>query len=399
MTSQLLAFASGVILTCVIIVTIPGYLLDTTSTPGALTVKTHGLKRGGVVSLCLGALLPWLILKLWSRGGARKSQEAMYGLQHGRLHLQVQTPMWMNMGYWGERGSYKTLAEACRDLLKQVLAEAGFEKEIDLADKRNGTRKKKMLIDLGIGCGEQAIYLMGEGPVGPCDRGWWDEREHCIQFDHYIGITDDATQAGYASKRVEELKLSGKVAGRGGEGNPKCYISIFGADAAIPASWVDNIHASIENALADTDSTECWMLALDTAYHFYPSRWSLIKYAHKHLQASFMAFDLCLSPNATSKQKLVLRILTKLMGAPWANFGTPDDYRRRLVEAGYSQESIKLVDVSERVFAPLAQYLDQQDSRLKTLGLGIGSFSVAKSLFAWWGRSGVVRGIIVVARR
>jgi hypothetical protein len=398
MTSTLLAFTTGVILTFAITAIVPSRLFDTISNFDAIVDK-YGVNTSGVVGLCLGALLPWLILKLWRRGSGRKSQEAMYGLQHGRLHLQAQTPLWMNMGYWDQAGSSKTLAKACRDLLKKVLAEAGFEKEIDRADKRKGTRKKRMLIDLGIGCGEQAIYLMSEGPVRPCDHDWWDEREHCVQFEHYIGITNDATQAGYASKRVQELESSGKVAGRGEEGNPRCYISIFSADAASPTNWNENIRASIESALAEKQCPERWVLALDTAYHFSPSRWPLIKYAHKHLQASFMAFDLCLSPTATFKQKLVLRILTKLMGAPWPNFGTPDDYRRNLVEAGYSKESIKLVDVSERVFAPLAQYLDEQDFRLKTLGLGIGSFSVAKSLFAWWGRSGVVRGVIVIARR
>ena len=40
-----------------------------------------------------------------------------------------------------------------------------------------------------------------------------------------------------------------------------------------------------------------------------------------------------------------------------------------------------------------------EDKRLKMLGLGIGSFGVAKRMFGWWGRSGVVRGVVVVAKR
>lgn len=29
-----------------------------------------------------------------------KDKKTVYGLEHGRLHLNVQVPMWMNMGYW-----------------------------------------------------------------------------------------------------------------------------------------------------------------------------------------------------------------------------------------------------------------------------------------------------------
>jgi hypothetical protein len=51
------------------------------------------------------------------------------------------------------------------------------------------------------------------------------------------------------------------------------------------------------------------------------------------------------------------------------------------------------------VFTPLATFLGEQDRRLKMLGLGIGSFGVAKKMFGRWGRTGVVRGVIVIAKR
>jgi hypothetical protein len=112
-----------------------------------------------------------------------------------------------------------------------------------------------------------------------------------------------------------------------------------------------------------------------------------------------MAFDLCISPTATLAQKLTLCILTSLMGAPWANFVTPQAYREKLIVAGYRTEDISITDVSEHVFTPLASFLGEQDRRLEMLGLGIGSFGVANSMFGWWGSSGVVRGMIVVAKR
>lgn len=41
-------------------------------------------------------------LYLRKSDGKRKS---IYGLQHGRLHLDADVPMWMNMGYWKVRKS------------------------------------------------------------------------------------------------------------------------------------------------------------------------------------------------------------------------------------------------------------------------------------------------------
>ena len=137
---------------------------------------------------------------------------------------------------------------------------------------------------------------------------------------------------------------------------------------------------------------------MDTAYHFSPSRWPIIEHAYSELEANYMGFDLCLSPTATWTQKTMLRLLTALMGAPWANFSTPQEYRSKLEHVGYKSEAIPITDISEHVFAPLALFLTEQDSRLKMVGLGIGRFGVAKTMFSWWGRTGVMRGVIVVAK-
>lgn len=395
MTSNFFAYAFDAIAACAILIVLPGYIVGRGPIHDAIAHKLSG-ERAGLVGLCLGALSYPLIKLAFLRRlkAADGKKESMYGLQHGRLHLQVATPMWMNMGYW--RSDYdgnapESLAEACRNLLQAVLSEAGLSKGAYSSENWKDTRRRKMLLDLGIGCGDQTIYLMSANPVRPCDRDWWDQRNHCVLFDGYVGITKDATQARYAEERVQEMRSNRNVK------NPADSVSIHIADAADPKSWNPNIQDHIQ--LLQERVTDHWVLALDTAYHFSPSRWPLIQHAHAQLQASFMAFDLCLSPSATYTQKVVLRILTSLMGAPWANFVTPDGYRKKLIEIGYKDEAIKIVDVSEHVFIPLATYLDKQDARLKTIGFGIGSFSVAKSLFSWWGRSGAVRGVIVVAER
>jgi hypothetical protein len=54
------------------------------------------------------AIAVWLAVFLFQLGrssskanqGAQEAKASVYGLQHGRLHLQTPTPMWMNMGYW-----------------------------------------------------------------------------------------------------------------------------------------------------------------------------------------------------------------------------------------------------------------------------------------------------------
>ena len=272
------------------------------------------------------------------------------------------------------------MAEACRDLLKFVLAEAGFS-------ANTIERPPRCLIDVGFGCGEQTIYLTCDEPVRRCDEQWWDGQDHRLHFDQYIGITQDRSQWQYAEARVNELNKQHAVA---------CKIHLFCADAARPQRWSKDLLDSID-ALRSV-SQESWLLALDTAYHFSPSRWTLIEHAYSKLEASYMAFDLCISPRATMLQKIILRVLTALMGAPWANLVTPEIYHQRLIEAGYSADAIKIIDISEHVFAPLAEYMGEQDRRLNMLGLGLGSFQAARSLFRWWGSTGVVRGMVVVAK-
>jgi hypothetical protein len=260
-------------------------------------------------------------------------------------------------------------------MLNLVLSEAGI-----LGEEAEG--RKRCLIDVGFGCGEQTMHLMSERPVRPSDKLWWDDGKHNLFFDQYIGITKDAAQYKYAQERVEEL----------GKGN----LRLFCADASKPQLWNGRLRTAIQEARSGTEET--WLLALDTAYHFSPSRWEVIRHAHDNLGASFMAFDLCLSPTVTAGQILWLRVLTTLMGAPWSNFDTPATYKQKLGDAGYLEGDIKIVDISEHVFQHLGNYLDRQNARLKMLGMGIGSFAAAKWLFGWWGRTGVVRGVVVVAR-
>lgn len=112
-----------------------------------------------------------------------------------------------------------------------------------------------------------------------------------------------------------------------------------------------------------------------------------------------MAFDLILSDSASLIDRLLLRIVCRMAFTPFSNFVTKAEYEKMLVNAGYSREDITFRDVSEHVFPGVAAYMQRRDKELKKFGLGLGKFKAAGRVFDWWARSGVVRGVIVVAKR
>jgi hypothetical protein len=48
----------------------------------------------------LGAITFLVFVLVCVRLWWNKDKKSIYGLQHGRLHLDTRVPMWMNMGYW-----------------------------------------------------------------------------------------------------------------------------------------------------------------------------------------------------------------------------------------------------------------------------------------------------------
>ena len=88
-----------------------------------------------------------------------------------------------------------------------------------------------------------------------------------------------------------------------------------------------------------------------------------------------------------------------LTSTPYSNLLTYNQYRSLLTTAGYEPSSIEIEDISKDVFEPLSRFLGRQDTSLRAIGQNIGVFRVAKLLFGWWARTGIVRACVVVARR
>ncbi|KAJ5610268.1 hypothetical protein N7510_006987 [Penicillium lagena] len=214
-------------------------------------------------------------------------------------------------------------------------------------------------------------------------------------IDSYVGITLEPAQAALAQQRIHNMQQ------RDSDINQKKTAEIFCADAADPKNWPTDLHQSLslssssEKAKAKTT----WLLALDTMYHFRPSRLPLLKHAHDSLHASVMAFDLILADSVSWRDRLFLRLVCWLTGSPFGNFISRAEYERLLVAAGYDSGSIEIRDVSRHVFVGLAAFLDVRVKEGKPLGMKMGKFRAARAVFGWWARSGVVRGVVVVARR
>ncbi|RLM01207.1 hypothetical protein CFD26_107788 [Aspergillus turcosus] len=315
----------------------------------------------------------------------KQRDKNLYSLDHAILHVQTPPPsLWMNMGYWKNE---TTLAGAAQALLDQVLIAAGLL-DPGARPAPHPPQRRFNLLDVGIGCGDQSLHLLNTMrlPRGPGD----DDRPLPL-FDVYVGVTIAPSQAEMARQRVSSSP------------SPSPYkAEIFCADAADPSSWSDEMKGALRGMLTPKETglyPDNWVLALDTLYHFQPSRHPLLSYACRDLRASLMAFDLLLSENASPWERLLLRLVCMLTGVPFSNFLTKPQYEALLVGAGYARDCVLFRDLSDEVFAGLAGFLARKDDELRRFGMSVGKFRGAQTMFNWWARSGVIRGMVIIAKR
>ncbi|KAJ5193636.1 hypothetical protein N7491_000966 [Penicillium cf. griseofulvum] len=348
----------------------------------------------------------------------RKPRATVYGLDHAALNIQLsQQSMWMNMGYWEYTNDFP---EACQALLDQVLT-AALSTE---------TAPAIRILDVGCGCGDQSLYLTrvlnGSSPtshesrtetkltttasisstrsdIPPSESGLRSryskinvQSSSSLRLDSYIGITLEPAQAALGSSRIHHMQR---------ESGDNTQADIFCADAATPSSWTGELKKSI-TALADVsnkqhenEDTSTWLLALDTMYHFHPSRLPLLTYACNSLDASFMAFDMILSNSITWYEKILLRLVCWGTNSPFGNFVSEKEYVDLLVTAGYNPAFIEVRDVSQYVFRGLADFIKRRVEEARPFGIKMGKYRAARFVFEWWAKGSIVRGVVVVARK
>jgi hypothetical protein len=258
----------------------------------------------------------------------------------------------------------------------------------EVSESNKTTSNTLSIIDLGFGCGDQCLYIK-DALVNQKQRQRNNQWRRLLRA--YVGITLESHQFCIAQERLG-LKKSAT----------ESMLKIYCADAGKPESWPLELRNDVALACQNIDEEEDhqnWLLGLDTLYHFQPSRWPVIEYANSKLGASFMAYDLCIAENLSMWQRIVLRLMAFFGQSPLANWGTIQEYRERLVAAGYARERIEIHDISEHVFDPLAGFLRRREVELKKYGFSIGRFRYGAMMFGWWGRTGMVRGCIIVARK
>lgn len=333
------------------------------------------------------------------------------------------------------------MESASRALLEQVLITAGLlapESEpgsgsnSESAPESSSTIPENApikLVDIGFGCGDQCMCLtrlprsrsrsksrpLHDDHDQDQDRDRDQETRRPL-FDSYVGMTIAPSQAEFARKRMERLDWEEDEEMSNEKEQYKCTrtrtpdIHLFCADVAKPGYWSDDIQRALQqpssspqkgnkNELpSQNQKEETYLLALDTLYHFRPSRTPLLTHAATTLHATLLAFDLLLAPTTTPLQRLILRLICAVSGTPFTNFLTEEEYINMLMQAGYPREGIVVHDVSGSVFGGIARFIERKDEELGVFGLSVGRFRGAGRIFGWWARSGVVRGVIVAAR-
>ncbi|OAX83157.1 hypothetical protein ACJ72_02481 [Emergomyces africanus] len=411
------------------------------------------------------------------RDAAKADEHGLYSLDHGVLNLPSLTPdeMWMNMGYWKSTTSFPG---ACRALLDKILQTAELDVDstaiavnaespivsstgVDYPSRTNtqsaskpkrGKRSrytKRVILDVGFGCGEQTLYLMRKKVAARVNRrdndsknDDNDENLSCITtpagsevrdspesvplFQHYIGITVEKMQCEFAQSRIAKAARN-RIDPVSGDRLSQTWdmmggvVELFCADAAKPYAWSDEIQQSVstafgkgkyaeeEGGLGGKPAEERYVLGLDTLYHFSPSREELFEYSHSTLQATLLAFDLFLPakpPSSSSFDNVkgslytfALRCLTPALSAPFSNFVTMAQYKSLLEKAGYGVDDIAIEDITEDVFPGLANFFEKRIQDMTALGLkGFTKWRISGWLFRWLAGGQVLRAGVVVAR-
>ncbi|RDA89747.1 hypothetical protein CP533_2928 [Ophiocordyceps camponoti-saundersi (nom. inval.)] len=308
---------------------------------------------------------------------------AAYNLGHWKLNLKTPLDtMWMNLGFWrnGDGELVLRFDEACLGLLREMLRTAGL---LDRGSEAGAIA----ILDLGFGCGDQTLALA---------RLLKPKSSHHFR---YVGLTLSRSQLRTAERRLQRELASPRNASSLALAL-ECF-QLFCADAAKPASWSPTVRDAVLGLGGGGGAATLghrWLLALDCLYHFSPSRKPVFRFAAGRLDANLAAFDLILNDQASWRDTLLVCMVGLLMSCPLRTFLTEDRYRADMVECGYDPKSITIRDVSDDVFAGVADYLERQEEALSPYGISIGGFKLAGRLFGWFDRSRVVKAVIVVGR-
>ena len=142
------------------------------------------------------------------------------------------------------------------------------------------------------------------------------------------------------------------------------------------------------------------IFALDCVYHFSSRSRFLQESARVFRENGRTAMtDLIVGDNITILQRLLMRIICLLTGSPYSNFKTKNEYHSDLVLAGF--EDISFEDISRDVFPGLREFISRHRREMMKFEIGgkWTGYMVFARVLKWWWDTGVVRFVIVDARK
>ncbi|KAI8976206.1 S-adenosyl-L-methionine-dependent methyltransferase [Pilobolus umbonatus] len=283
-------------------------------------------------------------------GEKSSKNNEMYGLQHTLFNIEIPPrTYWFNMGLWDKENL--TYPQACENLVVTVAEIIGIQPNSTILGNEAliyplCTSTYLSQLDVGFGCGDSCIVLAEQykGKV--------------------TGITNELSQYELATDRVRARLLEDQV-----------YL----------------IHGVAED-LNECDAHFNYILSIDSAYH-YLSRWTFLADCHNKLLpgGSIGLYDLTLDPLFVTKMKhplftLLLKGLTHALHIPPVNLVTAVEYEKYMVDIGYTNIHIDVLDKS-MVFGGLSRIYRTQSELLLKYGIGSLSSRLALKLcsygFGW----------------
>ncbi|KAI9019611.1 S-adenosyl-L-methionine-dependent methyltransferase [Phycomyces nitens] len=243
----------------------------------------------------------------------KQNKGEIYGLHHLLFNIDIPPKtFWLNMGLWDNDGiSYK---DACERLVTKAT--------------ENIPQAAKRIMDVGYGCGDSCFVLA--------------RNENFT----VTGITNEASQWNLSQRRLS-------------------------VDYRHLKSRVNLIHGSadqLNRCLDDEDKFDS-IVSIDSAYH-YNTRWSFIDEGFKRLVpgGTLSLYDLTLDTRLvetmTPLKRQILGLICKAVEIPLENAVSAEVYTEKLLEIGYENVDIELVD-RKRIFGGFSR---EMESHQKVLG-------------------------------
>lgn len=231
----------------------------------------------------------------------------------------------------------KSFPVACAALFQLLVAQANIIPGLDI-------------LDVGSGCGDSTALLAETKP-------------HTLR-----GVTSHKLQSALSRQRFPHVQF-------------------------VPADAVEYV-ASLPNESVDR------VFALDCVYHFS----SRIRFLQESLRVirdngRIAITDLILGDNITRFQRLLMRVICFITGSPYSNFKTRKEYHKDFTRAGFADISIE--DISGYVFPGLQEFISHHRQEMARFGISgkWTGYMVFARVLKWWWKTGVVRFVVVHARK